>query len=166
VPQLTAQKRGEAFAKDITGFFRKQLDIATPLIMPRFLGSAFFIFMMRQFFLGIPWELSDAARADGAGEWRIFWQIMLPLVRSALMVVAVFTFLWTWHEFFQPLIYLSERSQYPTSSGRTASAPGRSSPRPTRTGPGPTAYATWSSASRAAPARSSRPSTASTPSRS
>jgi ABC-type glycerol-3-phosphate transport system permease component len=89
----------------------------TPLILPRFLGSAFFIFMMRQFFLGVPWELSDAARVDGAGEWRIFWQIMLPLVRSALMVVAVFAFLWTWHEFFLPLIYLSERSQYPLSLG-------------------------------------------------
>ncbi len=62
-----------------------------PLILPSFLGSAFFIFLIRQFFMGIPWELSDAARVDGAGEWRIFWQIMLPLVRSALMVVAVFT---------------------------------------------------------------------------
>lgn len=88
-----------------------------PLIIPNFLGNAFFIFMLRQFFLGLPWELSDAARVDGAGEFRIFWQIMLPLVRSALMVVAVFTFLWTWHEFFGPLIYLSERSQYPLSLG-------------------------------------------------
>jgi multiple sugar transport system permease protein len=88
-----------------------------PLILPSFLGSAFFIFLVRQFFMGIPWELSDAARVDGAGEWRIFWQIMLPLVRSALMVVAVFTFLWTWHQFFQPLVYLSEREQYPLSLG-------------------------------------------------
>jgi multiple sugar transport system permease protein len=88
-----------------------------PLILPNFLGNAFFIFMLRQFFLGLPWELSDAARVDGAGEFRIFWQIMLPLVRSALMVVAVFTFLYTWHDFFGPLIYLSERSQYPLSLG-------------------------------------------------
>jgi multiple sugar transport system permease protein len=88
-----------------------------PLIIPSFLGNAFFIFMLRQFFMGLPWELSDAARVDGASEWRIFWQIMLPLVRSALLVVAVFTFLGTWHEFFGPLIYLSDNSQYPLSLG-------------------------------------------------
>jgi multiple sugar transport system permease protein len=88
-----------------------------PLIIPSFLGNAFFIFMLRQFFMSLPWELSDAARVDGASEWRIFWQIMLPLVRSALLVVAVFTFLGTWHEFFGPLIYLSEKSQYPLSLG-------------------------------------------------
>lgn len=88
-----------------------------PLIIPQFLGNAFFIFMMRQFYMGLPWELSEAARIDGAGEFRIFWQIMLPLVRSALMVVAVFTFLYTWHDFFGPLIYLSDQSQYPLSLG-------------------------------------------------
>jgi multiple sugar transport system permease protein len=93
------------------------LGTYAPLIIPTFLGNAFFIFMLRQFFLGLPWELSDAARVDGAGEFRIFWQIMLPLVRSALMVVAVFTFLYTWHDFFGPLIYLSERNQYPLSLG-------------------------------------------------
>ena len=93
------------------------LGTYTPLIAPAFLGNAFFIFMMRQFFMGLPWELSDAARVDGASEFRIFWQIMLPLVRSALMVVAVFTFLYTWHDFFGPLIYLSEREQYPLSLG-------------------------------------------------
>lgn len=93
------------------------LGTYAPLIAPSFLGNAFYIFMLRQFFMGLPWELSDAARVDGAGEFRIFWQIMLPLVRSALMVVAVFTFLGTWHEFFGPLIYLSERNQYPLSLG-------------------------------------------------
>jgi multiple sugar transport system permease protein len=88
-----------------------------PLIFPAFLGNAFYIFMLRQFFIGLPWELSDAARVDGAGEFRIFWQIMLPLTRSALMVVAVFTFLYTWHDFFGPLIYLTDQSQYPLSLG-------------------------------------------------
>src|SRR5262249_61093853 len=88
-----------------------------PPIVPAFLGNAFFIFLLRQFFLGLPQEFSDAARIDGAGEWRIFWQIMLPLVRPALMVVALFSFVWTWHEFFGPLIYLSDRSQYPLSLG-------------------------------------------------
>ncbi len=89
----------------------------TPLILPAFLGNAFFIFMLRQFFLTLPGELSDAAKVDGAGEFLIFWRIMLPLVRSALMVVAVFTFLWTWHDFFGPLIYLNDSRQFPLSLG-------------------------------------------------
>src|SRR5829696_8150918 len=89
----------------------------TPLILPAFFGNAFFIFMMRQFFLGIPGDLSDAARIDGAGEFRIFWQIMLPLVRPALMVVAVFTLLYTWHDFFGPLIYLQDKATFPLSLG-------------------------------------------------
>jgi multiple sugar transport system permease protein len=88
-----------------------------PLIIPAFFGNAFFIFMMRQFFRGIPEELSDAARMDGAGEFRIFWQIMLPLVKPALMVVSVFTLLYTWHDFFGPLIYLADPNDYPLSLG-------------------------------------------------
>jgi multiple sugar transport system permease protein len=93
------------------------LGTYAPLIAPAFLGNAFFIFLLRQFFLGLPQELSDAARVDGAGEFRIFWQIMLPLVRPALMVAALLSFIWTWHEFFGPLIYLLDRSQYPLSLG-------------------------------------------------
>jgi len=88
-----------------------------PLIIPYFLGNGFFIFMMRQFFLGVPWDLSDAARMDGAGEFRIFWEIMLPLVTPALMVVAVFSMLYTWHDFFGPLIYLQDRDTFPLSLG-------------------------------------------------
>jgi multiple sugar transport system permease protein len=88
-----------------------------PLIIPSFFGNAFFIFMMRQFFLGLPTELADAARVDGAGEFRIFFQVMLPLVRSALIVMAVFSFLWTWHEFFGPLVYLQDTNQFPLSLG-------------------------------------------------
>ncbi len=88
-----------------------------PLILPSFLGNAFFIFMLRQFYLSLPWELTEAAKVDGAGELLIFWQIMLPLVRSALVVVAVFTFLWTWHDFFGPLVFLSDVNQYPLSLG-------------------------------------------------
>jgi multiple sugar transport system permease protein len=99
------------FAKlELTGTY-------APLIVPRFFGEAFFIFMLRQFFKGVPWELSDAARMDGAGEFRIFWQIMLPLVRPALIVVAVFSLLYTWHDFFGPLIYLQDRNEYPLSLG-------------------------------------------------
>ncbi|NJM40719.1 MAG: carbohydrate ABC transporter permease [Anaerolineae bacterium] len=89
----------------------------TPLILPAFLGNAFYIFMMRQFFLGLPNELADAARVDGAGHFRTFWQVMLPLVKPALMVVAVFTFLGTWNDFLGPLIYLSDNRYYPLSLG-------------------------------------------------
>jgi multiple sugar transport system permease protein len=88
-----------------------------PLIIPRFLGDAFYIFMLRQFFKGIPADLSDAARIDGASEFRIFWEIMLPLVRPALIVVAVFSILYTWHDFFGPLIYLQDPMSYPLSLG-------------------------------------------------
>jgi multiple sugar transport system permease protein len=88
-----------------------------PLILPYFFGNAFFIFMMRQFFRGLPRDLFDAARIDGAGEFRIFFRIALPLVRPALMVVAVFSTLYTWHDFFGPLIYLQDRDSYPLSLG-------------------------------------------------
>ena len=95
----------------------KLLGTYWPLIIPAFGGNAFYIFMMRQFFLGLPSELSDAARVDGAGEFRIFAQIMLPLVKPALLVMAVFTFLGTWHDFFGPLIYVSDNKLYPLSLG-------------------------------------------------
>jgi multiple sugar transport system permease protein len=88
-----------------------------PLMVPSFFGNGFFIFMMRQFFLGLPKELDDAARVDGASEFRIFWQIMLPLVRPALLVMAVFTFMWTWQEFFGPLVYLQDSKTFPLSLG-------------------------------------------------
>lgn len=91
-----------------------------PLLAPTFLGNAFFIFLLRQFFMSLPCELSEAAKADGAGEARIFLQIMLPLVKAPLMVVAVFTFLWTWNDFFGPLIYLNDSSLYPLSVGLSA----------------------------------------------
>jgi multiple sugar transport system permease protein len=94
-----------------------QLGTYVPLIVPKFFGDAFFIFMMRQFYLSLPGELADAARVDGADEFRIFWQIILPLVRPALLVMAVFMFLWTWHDFFGPLVYLSNTSQFPLSLG-------------------------------------------------
>ena len=88
-----------------------------PLIAPFFLGDAFFIFMLRQFFMNVPRELMDAARLDGAGEFRIFWQIVLPQVRVALMIVALFAIVYTWHEFFGPLIYLNDPDDYPLSLG-------------------------------------------------
>jgi multiple sugar transport system permease protein len=88
-----------------------------PLILPAFLGDAFYIFMLRQFFLGIPRELMDAARLDGASEFRIYWQIVLPQVRTPLVIVALFAIVYTWHEFFAPLIYLRDPQDFPLSLG-------------------------------------------------
>lgn len=88
-----------------------------PLIAPAFLGDAFYIFMLRQFFMNVPRELIDAARLDGASEFRIFWQIVLPQARTALVVVALFTIVYTWHEFFGPLIYLQDKNDFPLSLG-------------------------------------------------
>jgi multiple sugar transport system permease protein len=93
------------------------LGTYAPLIGPAFLGNAFFIFLLRQFFRGLPRELADAARIDGAGEFRLFWQVMLPLARPPLLVTAILSFLWTWHEFFAPLVYLADRGQYPLTLG-------------------------------------------------
>jgi multiple sugar transport system permease protein len=88
-----------------------------PLIVPTFLGNAFFIFLLRQFFLRLPEELSDAARVDGAGEWRIFHQIILPLAKPALAVVALFQFLHSWNDYFGPLIYLNDQAKYTIALG-------------------------------------------------
>jgi multiple sugar transport system permease protein len=79
-----------------------------PLIVPNFLGDAFSIFLLRQFFLTIPEEYADAARVDGAGEWRILLSIVLPLARPAIAAVGLFSFLFAWNDFFGPLLYLGE----------------------------------------------------------
>ncbi|HSH81677.1 MAG TPA: carbohydrate ABC transporter permease [Herpetosiphonaceae bacterium] len=79
-----------------------------PLLVPRFFGQAFFIFMMIQFIRGIPYALDEAAEIDGAGKFGIFWRIILPLLTPALITSAVFSFYWTWDDFFGPLLYLSD----------------------------------------------------------
>ena len=83
------------------------VDTFLPLIVPSFFGNAFFIFLLRQFFLTLPEELLEAARLDGAGEWRVFWQIVLPLSKPALLTVMIFTVLREWNDFMGPLIYLT-----------------------------------------------------------
>jgi multiple sugar transport system permease protein len=88
-----------------------------PLTVPAYFGSPFFIFMLRQFYLGIPQELSDAARIDGASEFGILWRIMLPLSKPALVVVALFSFLGAWNDYLGPLIYLNQRDQYTIALG-------------------------------------------------
>jgi len=88
-----------------------------PLIVPAFLGAPFFIFLLRQFFMTIPFDLSDAATIDGCSEFSIFWHIVLPLSKPALATVALFTFIANWQDFLGPLIYLRDESQYTLSLG-------------------------------------------------
>jgi multiple sugar transport system permease protein len=84
-----------------------------PLILPKFLATdSFFIFLMVQFIRGIPRELDEAARIDGCGHGRIFLRVMLPLMGPALATTAIFTFIWTWSDFFTPLIYLTDPNAY------------------------------------------------------
>ncbi|WP_083982608.1 carbohydrate ABC transporter permease [Devosia soli] len=94
------------------------VDTFLPLIVPKFLAAdAFFIFLMVQFFRGIPRELDEAAMMDGAGPWRIYWKIMLPLSTPVLATAAIFTFIWTWDDFFGPLIYLNQMRDYTVMLG-------------------------------------------------
>ncbi len=83
-----------------------------PLWVPAFFGSAFNIFLMRQFFRTIPEELSEAARIDGCSEWGIFWRIILPLSKPVLAVVALFHFLYAWNDFMGPLLYLTRKHTF------------------------------------------------------
>lgn len=87
------------------------------LIVPTFLGEAFYIFLLRQFFLTIPEELSEAARLDGLNEWGIFWRIILPLSTPALATVALFQFIHSWNDFNGPLLYLSDPQKFPLAYG-------------------------------------------------
>jgi multiple sugar transport system permease protein len=89
------------------------VDTFIPLILPKFLATdAFFVFLMVQFIRGIPRELDEAARIDGCGHWQIFTRMMIPLMTPALATTAIFTFIWTWSDFFTPLIYLTSPESY------------------------------------------------------
>jgi ABC-type glycerol-3-phosphate transport system permease component len=91
-----------------------------PLVVPPWLGGgAFYIFLLRQFYRGIPMELSEAAHIDGASELRIWWQIVMPLARPALAAVTIFAFNGAWEDYLHPLIYLSSESKYTLQLGLT-----------------------------------------------
>jgi ABC-type glycerol-3-phosphate transport system permease component len=97
-----------------------------PLTVPAYFGNAFFIFMLRQFFRTIPMELSDAGKIDGANEFQILFRIILPLVKPALAVVALFSFMNAWNDYLGPLIYVNQEHQWTLALGisRMASAMG------------------------------------------
>lgn len=84
-----------------------------PLVVPKLLGvDAFFIFLMVQFIRGLPKELDDAARIDGCGPFGIYWRIVLPLMTPALVTTAIFTFIWTWNDFFSQLVFLTDPDMF------------------------------------------------------
>lgn len=87
------------------------IDTLKPLWVPAWFGGAFNIFMLRQFFLGIPKDLTEAARVDGAGHWTIFWNIIVPLSKPALAVVSLFHFIFVWNDFLGPMIFINKPDQ-------------------------------------------------------
>ena len=89
------------------------VDSYIPLILPHFFGGgAFFIFLLVQFIRGIPRDLDEAATIDGASVYGIFWRIVLPLLKPALVTVGIFTFIWSWDDFFSQVLYLSSVDKF------------------------------------------------------
>ncbi len=96
------------------------VDTFLPLTVPAILGTPFYIFMLRQFFLTIPMELEEAAIIDGASRLSIWWKIILPLAKPALATVAIFSFMFAWNDFTGPLIFLNSREKFTLSLGLQA----------------------------------------------
>ncbi len=98
----------------------KWIDTYLPIVLPTFLGfglrGGLYVFLFRQFFLGLPYELEEAARLDGCSFIRIFWNIVLPISRPALLVAAVLGLVWHWNDYFEPSIYLTSRGILPLPS--------------------------------------------------
>jgi multiple sugar transport system permease protein len=88
-----------------------------PLIVPTFFGAAFNIFLLRQFMITVPYDLTDAALVDGANHLDILWRVMVPLIKPALLVIGVMNIMYIWNDFMGPLIYLSNFEQYPLVMG-------------------------------------------------
>jgi len=93
------------------------VDTFAPLVVPRFFGNAFLIFLLRQFFLTIPIELDEATKIDGGGYLTIYSKVVLPLVKPALIMVSIFSFTWYWNDFMGPLIYLNSSEKITLSLG-------------------------------------------------
>jgi len=93
------------------------LNTLLPLVVPGFFGNAFYIFLLRQFYRTIPMDLSDAARIDGASELQIFWNIILPLMKPAVITLLLFEVIFTWNDFIGPLIYTRDVEKYTLSIG-------------------------------------------------
>ncbi len=110
---------GEVTMVPVFLIWRKLGGINTlfPLWVPNLFGSAFYIFLLRQFYLTIPNDLKEAALVDGASHFRVFWSIMLPLVRPAMLTVILFEFVAKWNDYLTPLIYLNDPNKYTLALG-------------------------------------------------
>ncbi len=95
----------------------RAIDTFAPLVVPAFLGGAFNVFLLRQFLMGIPKELDEAAMVDGAGPVRVWWSVLMPTMGPALATVGVFTFIGQWDNFEGPLVYLNSPEKYTVSVG-------------------------------------------------
>jgi ABC-type glycerol-3-phosphate transport system permease component len=93
------------------------LNTLWPLFIRSFFGSAFFTFLLRQFFMTVPRELEEAARIDGANTLRVLWNVMLPLSKPALLTIGIFTFWWNWNSFFEPFVYVSSIKNFTVTVG-------------------------------------------------
>jgi putative chitobiose transport system permease protein len=91
-------------------------DTYAGVVLPGVL-SAFGVFLLRQAFAAVPRELNEAARLDGCGEWRLFWNVMIPVVRPTLAITAIFGFIFVWNDFIWPLVVLNDDSKYPVALG-------------------------------------------------
>ena len=96
------------------------IDTPWPLIIPAFFGGAFNIFLLKQFFASIPYEIEESARIDGAKVGRIIWSIMIPLIMPVLAAITIFTFMGCWNDFEGPLIYLNSQVNYTIALGLNA----------------------------------------------
>ena len=101
----------------ITFRYLRWINTFKPLIVPAFFGSPYFIFLLRQFFMTIPQDLSDAAKIDGCNELRTMWSVILPLAKPALAVVALFTVMGAWNDYLGPLIYINDPKMFPIALG-------------------------------------------------
>jgi multiple sugar transport system permease protein len=95
----------------------QRLDLVNtyvPLLLPKFLATeAFFVFLMVQFIRGLPADLDEAAKIDGCGHLRIFWHVIVPLLKPAVITTALFAFIWSWNDFLAPLIFITDPAKYP-----------------------------------------------------
>lgn len=93
------------------------INTLKPLIVPAWFGSAYYIFLMRQFLLGVPKDFEEAARIDGANAFQIYWKIFMPILKPCLILVAVLNMLTVWNDYLGPLIFLQDRSKYTLALG-------------------------------------------------
>ena len=93
------------------------INTLKPLIVPAWFGSAYYVFLMRQFLMGIPRDFEEAARIDGANQFQIYWKIFMPIMKPSLILVGVLNMLTVWNDYLGPLIFLQDRSKYTLALG-------------------------------------------------